>query len=180
MIVDYTYVNTLNVSAPEIAGKWSIARIPGTVQEDGTVDHSAACIIGTSFIVASTVEKDGMTQEAWEFLKWWTSEETQILYSNELKAVNGEAAELPVSNVNAIANGGLRDEFKQVVLSLLDDLRSEPQIPGGYITGRVIRNSFTAVVSENQEPIDTLYIQLEDINAEIDNKRTEFGLGLAE
>ncbi len=180
MVVDYTYVNTLNVSAPEIAGKWSIARIPGTMQEDGTVDHSAACIIGTSFIVASTVEKDGMTQEAWEFLKWWTSEETQIMYSNELKAVNGEAAELPVSNVNAIANGGLRDEFKEVVLSLLDDLRAEPQIPGGYITGRVIRNSFTAVVSENQEPIDTLYIQLEDINAEIDNKRTEFGLKLAE
>ncbi len=180
MVVDYTYVNTLNVSAPEIAGKWSIARIPGTMQEDGTVDHSAACIIGTSFIVASTVEKDGMTQEAWEFLKWWTSEETQIMYSNELKAVNGEAAELPVSNMNAIANGGLRDEFKEVVLSLLDDLRAEPQIPGGYITGRVIRNSFTAVVSENQEPIDTLYIQLEDINAEIDNKRTEFGLKLAE
>ena len=79
-----------------------------------------------------------------------------------------------------IPTGGLRDEFKEVVLSLLDDLRAEPQIPGGYITGRVIRNSFTAVVSENQEPIDTLYIQLEDINAEIDNKRTEFGLKLAE
>lgn len=180
MVVDYTYVNTLNVSAPEIAGKWSIARMPGTVQKDGTVDHSAACIIGTCFIVSSTVEKDGMADEAWEFLKWWTSEETQIMYSNELKAVNGEAAELPVANVNAIANGGLKDEFKQVVLSLLGDLRAEPQIPGGYITGRVIRNSFTAVVSENQEPIDTLYIQLEDINAEIESKRTEFGLSLAE
>ena len=29
-VVDYTYVNTLNVSAPEISGKWSIAKIPGT------------------------------------------------------------------------------------------------------------------------------------------------------
>lgn len=180
MVVDYTYVNTLNVSAPEIAGKWSIARMPGTLREDGSIDHSTACIIGTCFIVASTVEKDGMAEEAWEFLKWWTSEETQITYSNEMKAVNGEAAEMPVSNMDAIANGGLRDEFKQVVLSLLGDLRAEPQVPGGYITGRVIRNSFTAVVSENQEPIDTLYIQMEDINDEIDNKRAEFGLTLAE
>ena len=140
-MVDYTYVNTLNVSAPEISGKWSIAKIPGTRRADGTVDHSAASMIATCFIVSSTVEKDGMAQESWDFLKWWTSEETQVNYSTELKAENGEAAEFPVANVNAIANGGLKEEFKQV---------------------------------------DTLYILLDDINSEITNKRTEFGLNTAE
>ncbi len=179
-VVDYTYVNTLNVSAPEISGKWSIAKIPGTMKEDGSVDHSAACMIGTCFIVSSTVAKDGMANESWEFLKWWTSEETQTKYSTELKVENGEAAEFPVSNVNAIANGGLKEEFKQVVLSLLDDLRAEPQIPGGYITGRVIRNAFTSVVTDNTDPVDTLYILLDDINKEIESKRTEFGLNTAE
>ncbi len=179
-VVDYTYVNTLNVSAPEISGKWSIAKIPGTRKADGTVDHSAASMIGTCFIVSSTVEKDGMAQESWDFLKWWTSEETQVNYSTELKAENGEAAEFPVANVNAIANGGLKEEIKQVVLSLLEDLRAEPQIPGGYITGRVVRNAFTAVVTDNTDPVDTLYILLDDINSEITNKRTEFGLNTAE
>lgn len=179
-VVDYTYVNNLNVSAPEISGKWSIAKIPGTRREDGTVDHSAASMIATCFIVSSTVEKDGMAQESWDFLKWWTSEETQVNYSTELKAENGEAAEFPVANVNAIANGGLKEEFKQVVLSLLDDLRAEPQIPGGYITGRVVRNAFTSVVTDNTDPVDTLYILLDDINNEINNKRTEFGLNTAE
>lgn len=179
-VVDYTYVNTLNVSAPEIAGKWSIARIPGTKQANGKVDHTAACMIATCFIVSSTVEKDGMAEEAWDFLKWWTSEETQENYSTELKAENGEAAEFPVANVNAIKNGGLNEEFKQVVVSLLDDLRAEPQIPGGYISGRVIRNAFTKVVTENSDPVDTLYILLDDINKEITSKRTEFGLHTAE
>lgn len=182
MVVDYTYVNTLNVSAPEISGKWSIARMPGTRLADGTVDHSAASMIGTCFIVASTVAKDGMTDEAWEFLKWWTDADTQIGYSTELKAENGEAAELPVSNIEAIRGGGLNEEFKSVVLSIIDsgDLKAEPQIPGGYITGRTIRNAFTAVVSENLEPVDTLYIELDAINTEITNKRTEFGLNTAE
>lgn len=180
MVVDYTYVNTLNVSAPEISGRWSIAKIPGTRQEDGSVDHSAACMIGTCFIVSSTVEKDGMSDAAWEFLKWWTSEETQSRYSMEMKAENGEAAELPLANKNAIANGSLNDEFKQVVLSLLDDLRAEPQVPGGYITGRLIRNAFTTVVTNSVDPIDTLYILLDDINAEITSKRSEFGLNTAE
>ncbi len=154
--------------------------MPGTRKEDGTIDHSAAAMIGTCFIVSSTVEKDGMANEAWEFLKWWTSEGTQISYSTELKAENGEAAELPVSNMAAIANGSLNEEFKQVVLSLIDDLRAEPQIPGGYITGRVIRNAFTTVVTDSVDPVDTLYILLDDINSEITSKRTEFGLNTAE
>ncbi len=179
-VVDYTYVNTLNVSAPEISGKWSIAKMPGTRREDGTVDHSAACMIATCFIVSSTVEKDGMANEAWDFLKWWTSEETQANYSTELKAENGEAAEFPVANVNAIANGGLKEEFKEVVLSLIEDLRAEPQTPGGYVTGRVVRNAFTSVVTDNKDPVDTLYIMLDEINSEITSKRTEFGLNTAE
>ena len=179
-VVDYTYVNTLNVSAPEISGKWSIAKMPGTRKADGSVDHSAACMIATCFIVSSTVEKDGMANEAWDFLKWWTSEETQTNYSTELKAENGEAAEFPVANMKAIENGGLKAEFKEVVLSLIDDLRAEPQIPGGYVTGRVIRNAFTSVVTENTDPVDTLYIMLDEISKEITSKRTEFGLSTAE
>lgn len=180
-VVDYnTYVNQLNVSAPEISGKWSIARMPGTLKEDGTVDHTAASMISTCFIVSTTVARDGMTEEAWDFLKWWTDAETQINYSTELKAENGEASEFPVANVEAIAGGGLNEEFKQVVLSLLDDLRAEPQVPGGYITGRVLRNAFTTVVTDNVDPVDTLYIQLDEINAEITSKRAEFGLNTAE
>ncbi len=180
-VVDYnSYVNQLNVSAPEIAGKWSIAKMPGTPKADGTVDHTAASMISTCFIVSTTVAKDGMKDEAWDFLKWWTDAETQANYSTELKAENGEASEFPVANVEAIANGSLNEEFKQVVLSLIDDLRAEPQVPGGYITGRVLRNAFTTVVTDNVDPVDTLYIQLDEINAEITSKRTEFGLNTAE
>ena len=82
--------------------------------------------------------------------------------------------------MEAIANGGLKEEFKEVVLSLLGDLRAEPQTPGGYITGRVVRNAFSTVVTDNTDPVDTLYIQLDEINNEITNKRTEFGLNTAE
>lgn len=176
IVADYTWVNTITLSAPEIAGKWAIAKIPGTVKEDGSVDHSAASMVGSSFIVASSVEKNGMEDEAWEFLKWWTSEETQMDYSMQMKAENGEAAELPLSNVAAITNGSLKEEIKKVVVSILPDLKAEPQIPGGYITGRTLRNAFVSTVSENSDPIDTLYLGLSAINTEITNKRQEFGL----
>ena len=180
MVGDYSYINTLSISAPEISGKWSIAKIPGTRQADGSVDHTAAAMIGTSFIVSSTVEKDGMLNEAWDFLKWWTSAQTQANYSIELKAEDGEAAEYPVANIDAIKDGGLKDEFKEVVLGLIDDLKAEPQIPGSYITGRTIRNAFVTTVSDNVDPIDTLYITVDAINTEITNKRQEFGLNTAQ
>ncbi len=180
MVGDYTYINTLSISAPEISGKWSIAKVPGTKKADGSIDHTAAAMIGTSFIVSSTVEKDGMLNEAWDFLKWWTSAQTQSNYSIELKAADGEAAEYPVANIAAIRDGGLKDEFKEIVLSLMDDLKAEPQIPGSYITGRTIRNAFVTTVSDNVDPIDTLYITLDAINTEITNKRQEFGLNTAQ
>ncbi len=180
LVADYTWVNTINLSAPEISGKWAIAKIPGTLQTDGSVDHTAAAMVGSSFIVASSVEKNGMKDEAWEFLKWWTSEETQKTYSMELKAENGEAAELPMANVDAIANGSLKEEVKEVVVSIIPDLKAEPQIPGGYITGRTIRNAFMSVVTDNTDPIDTLYLELDAINTEITNKRLEFGLPVEE
>ncbi len=176
LVADYTWVNSINLSAPEISGKWAIAKIPGTEQADGSVDHTAAAMVGSAFIVASSVEQNGMKDEAWEFLKWWTSEETQKTYSMELKAENGEAAELPMANVDAIANGSLKEEVKEVVLSIIPDLKAEPQIPGGYITGRTIRNAFMSVVTDNSDPIDTLYLELDAINTEITNKRLEFGL----
>jgi len=180
IVADYTWVNTINLSAPEISGKWAIAKMPGTVQADGSVDHTAAAMVGSSFIVKSSVEKNGMKDAAWEFLKWWTSEETQKTYSMELKAENGEAAELPVANVGAIENGSLKAEIKDVVLSIIPDLKAEPQIPGGYITGRTIRNAFMSVVTENSDPIDTLYLGLDAIDTEIENKRLEFGLTVEE
>ena len=62
----------------------------------------------------------------------------------------------------------------------MDDLKAEPQIPGSYITGRTIRNAFVTTVSDNVDPIDTLYITLDAINTEIMNKRQEFGLNTAQ
>ena len=99
---------------------------------------------------------------------------------HRLKAEDGEAAEYPVANIDAIKDGGLKDEFKEVVLGLIDDLKAEPQIPGSYITGRTIRNAFVTTVSDNVDPIDTLYITLDAINTEITNKRQEFGLNTAQ
>jgi ABC-type glycerol-3-phosphate transport system substrate-binding protein len=132
VIADYTMVNTINISAPEIDGDWTIAPIPGTLKSDGTVDRSTPCMVGSSIILKKEVEKNNTANEAWEFLKWWTSEETQLQYANDLKAVLGDAANYPASNLNAAQ--AIADElgYGDTISETLGWLRAIPQVPGGY------------------------------------------------
>ena len=68
-----TYMN-LYSAAPEIAGRWSVALVPAS--ENGNRSIAGA---GTG---CGIISKSENKEEAWEFLKWWTSAETQTRYKN--------------------------------------------------------------------------------------------------
>lgn len=176
IIDDYTYRNKIIVSAPEIEGEWAIAPLPGTEKEDGTIDRTNSCMVGGSMIIKNTVETKGTAQEAWDFLKWWVSAETQENYNMELKAKDGAAAEYPMANIEALKNISIDNESKETLLTTVENLRGVAQVPGGYITGRIISNVFLDVITNNQEPVDAMYLNIGEINTEIEKKRREFGL----
>ncbi len=176
MIEDYTYINDILAAAPEIDGQWSIAAIPGTVQEDGTIDRTVAVNVGGSMILKNSVEANDTAEESWEFLKWWTSEEVQLQYANEQKTILGDAATYPVSNVEAAKTLADSAGFLDAIETTLEWSRGIPQVPGGYISGRYVENAFLTVVDDNTDPVDTMYNLVRYINQEIANKREEFGL----
>lgn len=176
MIEDYTYMNDILAAAPEIDGLWSIAAIPGTVQEDGTIDRTVTVNVGGSMILKNIVEANDSADEAWEFLKWWTSEEVQLQYANEQKSILGDAATYPVANVEAAKTLADNAGFLDAIETTLEWSRGIPQVPGGYISGRYVENAFLTVVDDNTDPVDTMYNLVRYINQEIANKREEFGL----
>ena len=53
-----------------------------------------------------------------------------------------------------------------------------PQIAGSYITGREIENAYREVINKHYNARETLYEYSQVIDAEIDRKRSEFGLKL--
>lgn len=177
IIADYTIYNNLVVSAPDIAGLWSFAPVPGTVQEDGTVDHSTGCTGLASIIMADTEYPD----ECWEFLKWWNSADVQTRYGREMESLMGSAARVPTANLEAFDNmpwpvndhEALREAFKWA--------RGIPQVPGGYYSWRNVNNAFYTVTTETDtaSPREELTDKVIYINAEIDYKRQELGLPLA-
>lgn len=174
IIADYTAYNNFAVSAPDIAGLWGFTQIPGTVQEDGSIDHSVAATGLASMIMSDTQ----YPEESWEFLKWWTSAETQTMYGREMESLMGSAARVPTANYEAFTNMAWPvSDFKALEESM-DWAKGIPQVPGGYYSWRNVNNAFYSVANkpDTSFPREELMDKVLYINAEIAYKREELNL----
>lgn len=171
-IADYTTYNMLTVMAPEIRGLWDFTMVPGTRNGNGEVDHTVASHTTGVMMLENAADKES----AWEFMKWWTSKETQLAYGREMEGLMGEAARYPTANIEALEllpwplkdYNNLANQWKWV--------RGIPQVPGGYFTGRHLDNAFRKVVNNSENPREALSDYIIYINDEIDVKRKEFNL----
>ncbi|QVK18356.1 extracellular solute-binding protein [Mycoplasmatota bacterium] len=111
----YTLYNSLSVFAPEIRGQWDFVPIPGTPQTDENGDPIYVTNPDTGMIeqlidntTTSTtsavvmLKKNNSHEASWEFMKWWTSSETQIRYSREMEGIFGEAGRHSPANLETL------------------------------------------------------------------------------
>ena len=173
---DYDTYNTLAVSAPEIRGLWEFSLIPGTEQEDGTIDRSASSWGQSSMILKDDERSEEMTQKCWEFMKWWTDSETQTRFGRELEAVMGSAARFQTANKISFEELPWSSDEMAVLKEQWSWTEQVPEIPGGYFVTRHITNAARKVYNEKQDPRETLLDYVDTINDEITKKREEFGL----
>ncbi len=174
IIADYTVYNNLEVSAPDIAGLWDFTMVPGTVQEDGTVDHSVGCTGLASMIMADTEHPDA----CWEFIKWWTSADVQTLFDREMESLMGSAARVATANQEAFGNMPWPVDTYEALAEAFTWVKGIPQVPGGYYSWRNVNNAFYTVTTETDtaSPREELMDKVLYINDEINYKRQEFGL----
>lgn len=171
-IAPYPTYNMLTVLAPEIRGLWEFTTVPGTLKENGEIDHTVPSTSIASMILENSEKKEA----AWEFLKWWTDKETQLSYGREMESILGEAARYPTANVEALAELPWPVEDYQNLSEQWQWVKGIPQIPGGYFTGRHLDNAFRRVVNANENPREALQDYVRYINDEIEIKRKEFNL----
>lgn len=178
IIADYTTFNNLQVSAPDIKGLWEFTTVPGIEQEDGTILHTTGCSCLADLIMKNTE----YPEECWEFLKWWTSAETQVAYGREMESLMGASARVATANKEALASLSWTYRNYQTLLSQLEQVVGIPQVPGGYYTWRNVNNAFYTVTTDTDTatPREQLMEKVLYINAEINYKRDEFGLPIAE
>ncbi len=168
-IGDMAMYMQIRAAAPELKGRWGIALIPGHVQEDGTVNHSQGACVTQAGMILSQSDK----QEAgWEFLKWWTSDEVQIRYGNEIEALKGEVGRWNSANQNAFAAMAWPKEDYKVIAEALSQVDHTKVVLGGYFNGRHVLNAFNRVcISHTMNERDSIEKAVEDINKELARKR---------
>ena len=171
-IADYTNFSYLSVFAPEIRGLWSFTTVPGTNTGDGHIDRSVAAHETATFMLSTSKRVD----DAWAFMKWWMSEETQSEYGLETENVLGVAGRVATANVDALANLPWSTTEYTNIEAQLGGVMVIPEVPGGYFTDRHIRNAFYSVYNKKTDPRETITEYTQMINQEISNKRKEFGL----
>ncbi|MFC4388773.1 extracellular solute-binding protein [Gracilibacillus marinus] len=171
-IADYTTYNMLTVLAPEIKGLWDFTVVPGTMKEDGSINHEVASHTTAVMMLENAADKDA----SWEFMKWWTKKETQIAFGREMEGLMGEAARYPTANIEALEELPWPVDDYNNLESQWGWVRGIPQVPGGYFTGRHLDNAFRKVVNANENPREALSDYILYINDEIQVKREEFNL----
>ena len=177
-IADMSLYNQLAVSAPEISGLWGIGLVPGTVQDDGTVDYSVSTG-GTAAMLMSTIQDP---EAGWDFLSWWTSTDVQTSFAREMESLLGASARYPSANVEAMEQlpWSLRD--LRVLQAQSQWAKGIPEVPGGYYTSRHIKNAFREVCvgTTGEDPRETMLRYANIINDELYDTRVEYGLETAE
>ncbi|MCL2360258.1 MAG: extracellular solute-binding protein [Defluviitaleaceae bacterium] len=165
------YVRFL-LTAPDIAGQWNVAPIPGTI-EDGFINRSQAGNQNGMMMFNTTPERE---DRAWEFMQWWLSTPTQIRFAQNLEQFYGPEFRWYTANFDVLAQLDWRPETMAVFQEQLRWYNPLPLVPGGYMTSREIWNAWTRTVIRQEHYRESLEIAFRDIRNELERKQLEFSL----
>lgn len=186
LIANYGLYNTLAVFAPELRGEWGMTMVPGTVMEDGTINRTVS-VAGTAVAPGSVAVPSGTSGAvilenstkkdwAWEFLKWWTSTETQARFGREMESLMGASARYATANVEALTQLPWKVEDRDALLEQWKWVEGVPAVLGSYYVNRQFDWLLKAVVLQNEPLRESILEYNRAINEEIARKRAEFGL----
>lgn len=163
------YIQLLN-AAPEIAGLWDIALLPGVENEDGVIDRSYDGASTSAMIFDNSDKKD----ESWEFLKWWTETETQVAYSENLINALGPEYMWNTSNYEAFKQLSWNRQHQDVFLEQWTWVFDTAKTPASYMLEREISNVWNKVVYDGENVRTAIEDATIIIDKEITRKMIEF------
>lgn len=163
------YLQLLN-AASEIKGLWDIALVPG-VEREGAIHRDMPGAQQASILFKKSEKQD----DAWAFMQWWHSTETQVLFSNTLINTLGTRYLWNTANLEAFEQLNWNKAHQAIILEQWTHLREVPKIPGSYMVERELSNTLNSVVFYDANLRSTLTDSILKMNKEISRKMLEFG-----
>lgn len=165
----YTLYTTLKEAAPEIDGRWGIALVPGT-QSNGSVNHTVSGAGTGCGIISSSKNKEA----AWEFLKWWTSSDTQLRYNNNVESILGAVSRTTTATLEAFKGMSWEKKDLQILLKQRENISEIPEVAGSYYVSRAVDQAFWAVINGEEAPKDSLVEWADIADNEIERKINQY------
>ena len=123
-IADYTMYNTWR-SLHRIQGLWGFSALPGMESPAG-IQNQSVSMIGNSMLLKGAKNKEA----SWEFLKWWTSTDTQVNYGRGLEGIMGAAARYQTANLEAVARLPWDSASYDQLRGQFENVCAIPEVPG--------------------------------------------------
>jgi ABC-type glycerol-3-phosphate transport system substrate-binding protein len=172
-IGDYiTFYNQFTIFAPELKGLWGFTTVPGTVQEDGSINKSVMAAINSIVIMMDAADR-GTDEAGFKFIKWWMGATVQGQYANELVALLGPAGKYATANMDAFNDMSWTASELKEIQNQFSNLQAVPEMPGSYIIARNVEFAFLNVYNNDYVPSEALQDYTNTINAEFQRKRDE-------
>lgn len=173
---NFATYSQLVAAAPEIRGMWAMAPMVGTLNEEtGEIDRSESSAL-TGCVMLKAAEDKGVGQEAYDFIKWWVSAETQMEYCNDVEVTLGIAGRYFSANLEAFDSLNWSKAEKEVLDEQRKHLNNIPTVIGSYAVDRDLTTALREVIDGRNRPRRALLLYNLDINEEIQRKREEFNL----
>ena len=173
-ISDFGNYNMISNAAPEIDGSWGVAPIPGVKNEDGEVIRYSSAGAESTFLFASTPEREQM---AWEFVKWWSSAGVQAEFGQRLQITYGDEYYLNTANAEAFAQLPWDSDDKEVILTQLEWTLEAPRALASYMVERELSDAYNLVVlgAKSASVRESLDDAQKSVKRETQRKLEEFG-----
>lgn len=173
-ISDFGTYNLISNAAPEIDGSWGVALIPGVKDENGEVMRYSSAGAESTFLFNSTPERE---EQAWEFVKWWSSAQVQAEFGQRLQITYGDEYYWNTANCEAFAQLSWDSDDKEVISEQLTWTMEAPRALASYMVERELSDAYNLVVlgAKSANVREALDDAQKNIKRETLRKLEEFG-----
>ena len=171
-IADFYTYNLIKNAAPELDGSWAISLIPGTKQDNGSIDRTTCGCAESTVIFKSNPEREA---QAWAFIRWWSSTQVQAMFGRMVQSIYGDEYIWPTANLEAFDLLPWDTEDKLIVRAFAQNVMDVARVPGTYMLEREMSNAFNDIVVNGDNEQTRLDKAVKTINREIKRKLEEFG-----
>ncbi len=176
MITDgiWLYPNLLQ-HAPQLKGKWKLDLLPGTKKDDGSIHHGSYA----SGIVMGISTYSKQKEEAWQFLKWFSTTDTQANIANAIFEQIPGTMWLP-ANKESFGKLKIEDYARQTFYDQLTHSEPAPYAINVAVLYRYIQFAVDKCILKDVDAKEAILEAAKDMNNEMARRKKEYSRFLAD